>query len=124
MEEIDWEPQTDASPISYGFSYDGAHFLILDSQGYLSVMAAHTHDDHVHWELENRIDISEQDIASMPDDVNFSMAVSQSANAVYVADPIASHIVIIDIEAAEITSEVELDFVPVSLGWLGIAEAN
>lgn len=121
MEEIDWEPETDATPVSYGFSYDGVHFLILDSQGYLSVMAAHDHDDHMHWELEARVDISDEDISTMPDGLNFSMTVSQSAGTVYVADPIASHIVIVDIESAAVTGEIEPGFVPASLSWLGIA---
>ena len=84
-------------------------------------MAAHAHDDHMHWELEARVDISDADISTMPDGLNFSMTVSQSAGTVYVADPIASHIVIVDIESAAVTGEIEPGFVPASLSWLGIA---
>lgn len=124
MEAIDWEPETDAHPVSYGFSYDGEHFLILDDMGYLSVLSAHTHDDHTEWELEERFDISDEDLEMMPDDASFSMTLSQNAAIVYVADPIAQHVLVIDLESGETTGDIELDFVPADVTWLGIAEEH
>lgn len=124
MEEIDWQPQDGASALSYRFSFDGEHFLILDNLGFVSVLSAHEHDGEAHWELETRIDISDQDVSAMPDGSGFTMTVSQNAAQVYVADPIASHIVIVDLESASITGELELDFVPAAVSWLGIAESH
>ena len=124
MEVVDWEPETDAHPVAYGFSYDGEHFLILDDLGFLSVLSAHAHDDHVEWELEDRLDISDQDLSSMPEGASFKMSISQHAAVVYVSDPIAQHILVIDLETGETTGDIELDFVPASISWLGIAEAH
>jgi len=124
MEAIDWEPETNAHPVSYGFSFDGEHFLILDDLGYLSVLSAHEHDDHAHWELEERLDISDADLSLMPEGGAFSMTIAQNAAVVYVADPIAQHVLVINLESGETTGDIELDFVPSAVTWLGIAEAH
>ncbi|MEG3765419.1 5-methyltetrahydrofolate--homocysteine methyltransferase [Alteromonas sp. 14N.309.X.WAT.G.H12] len=124
MEVVDWEPQTDATPVSYGFSFDGEHFLILDDQGYLSILTAHLHDDHEHWEVTARVDISDEDLTTMPEGVSFSMAISQNAHTVYVADPIAGHVLTVDLDDAEVTSDIELTVTPAAISWLGIAEEH
>ncbi len=129
MEEIEWhqhdgETATETSPVAYGFSYEGDHFLILDNQGMLTVLAAHQHGDHTHWEIEGEIDISEQDIANMPEGLTFSMTIAQNGNTVYVADPIARHVVQVDIESQSITGDYDLDIAASSIAWLGIAEEH
>ncbi|NVK56781.1 MAG: 5-methyltetrahydrofolate--homocysteine methyltransferase [Alteromonadaceae bacterium] len=124
MEVINWEPETDAHPVSYGFSYDGEYFLILDDKGHLTVLSAEAHDDHEHWELTSRIHFSEEDLNSMPDNAGFSMSVAQNAPLVYITDPIAQHVLIIDLEHGETEGDIELDFVPSAITWLGIAEAH
>ncbi|MBU2978138.1 5-methyltetrahydrofolate--homocysteine methyltransferase [Alteromonas sp. C1M14] len=124
MEAVDWEPETDATPVSYGFSYDGEHFLILDDQGYLSVLTAHAHDDHDHWELTSRVDISDEDLSFMPEGVSFSMAISQNGHFAYVADPIAGHVLTIDLDDAEVIGDIELGITPAAISWLGIPEAH
>lgn len=120
MEVIDWQPADNASPVAYSFSYDGAHFVILDNQGYLTLLAAEQHDGHTHLEFEGRLDISELDVTTMPDGASFAMTVSKNDNHVYVSDPMAQHILQIDIETMSIEGDMELDFVPASLVWLGI----
>ncbi|KMT65806.1 hypothetical protein [Catenovulum maritimum] len=124
MENIDWQALDNAQPISYHFSSDGEHFLILDNLGYLTLLSAHQEGGHSHWEFETRIDISEEDVASMPDGMSFSMTLSQNSHLAFVADPIAQHIVQVDLESAQITAEIELNFTPASLTWLGIAETE
>lgn len=124
MEEIDWEPVTDAHPTSYTFSADGEHFLILDNQGYLTLLSAHDHDGEHHWEFEKQIDISEQDVADMPDGMSFKMTISQNADLVYVSDPITKHIFTIDLDSQKIESEIKLDYAPSYVTWLGIKEEH
>ncbi|MCU4677000.1 5-methyltetrahydrofolate--homocysteine methyltransferase [Catenovulum sp. 2E275] len=124
METIDWQPQTSAQPLAYSFTADGEHFLILDNQGYLTLLSEHTHDDHSHWEFDSRIDISEQDIANMPEGLSFSMTISQNDHIVYIADPIAQHILQINLESGETTGEIELNFAPKAISWLGIAASE
>ena len=122
MELLEWQPE--ASPIAYAFSNEGEHFLVLDSQGYLNILSAHEHDGHVHWELEEQLDISEQDVSTMPQGMSFSMTIAQNGPYVYVADPIAQHILQIHLEDMEIEGDIELDFAPSAITWLGVAEEH
>jgi hypothetical protein len=122
MEELDWQPQTDATPISYAFTYDGEHALILDDMGYLTVLSAHLHDGVNEFEFEGRIDISDEDLSMMPDGQSLSMTVSKNEGFAFVSDPMAQHVLMVHIEDMEIEGDFELNFVPASLTWLGIAE--
>ena len=122
MEELEWQPADGTTAVAYSFSAHGEHFLILDSLGFLNVFSAHDHDGEMHWELAGQVDITEQDVATMPDGMSFSMAVAQNSEFAYVADPIAQHIVQVHLEDLEIESEVELTFAPSAITWLGIAE--
>jgi hypothetical protein len=58
----------------------------------------------------------------MPEGMNFSMTVAQNGDYVYVADPIAQHILQIDLEEMSITIDYEIGFSDKALTWLGIAE--
>ena len=78
----------------------------------------------MHWELHERLDITEQDVSTMPEGLSFSMTVAQNGHYVYISDPIAQHILQIDLETLTITGDIELDFAPDSITWLGIAEAE
>lgn len=120
MELIDWENTADASPVSYAFSNNGEHFLILDDEGFLTTLHGHIEGDHVHWEVASRLDITEEDVAAMPEGASFSMTVAQNGHYVFVADPIAQHVLTVDLEEAAIEGDMELEFVPSSLVWLGI----
>ncbi|MDO6427703.1 5-methyltetrahydrofolate--homocysteine methyltransferase [Thalassotalea sp. 1_MG-2023] len=122
METIDWQPMADASPVSYAFAFGGEHFLILDNQGYLTVLSQHSHDGHMEWEFEGRIDISEEDVSTMPDNMSFTLTVAQNDHFAYVGDPIAKHILQVHIEDMEIEGDIELNFAPANISWLGIVE--
>ncbi|WP_289028296.1 5-methyltetrahydrofolate--homocysteine methyltransferase [uncultured Paraglaciecola sp.] len=122
MEVLEWQPETDAAPISYGFAYEGEHFLILDELGFLNVLSGHDHDGEIEWELETSINISDEDLSNTPEGMSFSFATAQNGHYVYVSDPIAQHILQIDLESMTITDDIEVDFSPASLTWLGIAE--
>lgn len=122
MEILDWQGMENASPVSYAFTYDGAHFVILDNQGYLTRLAVEKSDGHTHLEYEGRLDITELDVTTMPEGTSLGMTVSHNDNHVYVSDPMAQHILQIDIETLNIEGDIELDFTPKSMVWLGIAE--
>jgi hypothetical protein len=122
MEELEWQLADGASAISYSFSAHGEHFLILDSLGFLNVLEAHEHDGEMHWELAGQVDITEEDITTMPEGMKFTMTVAQNGQFAYVADPIAQHVVQVHLEDLEIESEVELTFAPSAITWLGIAQ--
>lgn len=122
MELIDWQPQDGASPVSYAFTYDGEHALILDDLGFLSILSVHIHDGINEFEFEGRVDISDQDLTLMPEGQSFKMTVAQNGGYAFISDPIAQHVLMVHIEDMEIEGDFELDFVPANLIWLGIAE--
>lgn len=120
MELLEWQPE--ASPVAYAFSHGGEQFLVLDSAGFLNILSGHEHDGHMHWELETQLDITEEDVANMPEGMNFSLTVAQNGHYAYVSDPIAQHVLQIHLEDMEIEGDIELDFAPSKITWLGIAE--
>ena len=122
MEEFEWQLADGASAVSYSFSANGEHFLVLDSLGFLNVLEAHAHDDHIHWELAGQVDITQEDVTTMPEGMKFSMTVAQNGQFAYVADPIAQHVVQVHLEDLEIEGELKLTFPPAAITWLGIAE--
>ncbi|MBU2872173.1 5-methyltetrahydrofolate--homocysteine methyltransferase [Colwellia sp. E2M01] len=122
MEKLEWQLADGVSAVSYSFSHEAEYFLVLDDAGYLNVLSAHDHDGEAHWELEGSIDISEEDLSTMPDGLSFSMTVAQNSDFVFIADPIAKHILQIGLADMSIEGDIETSFVPKSLVWLGIAE--
>jgi hypothetical protein len=95
---------------------------VLDSAGYLNILNSHSHDGEAHWELVTSIDISEEDISTMPEGMSFSMTAAQNGDHVYVADPIAKHILQIDLATMTIEDDIEIGFSASAITWLGIAE--
>jgi len=124
MEAIDWQPMEGAAATSYAFAYEGEHFLILDNLGYLTILHQHEHDGHKEWEFAGRVDISEEDVSTMPEGMSFSMTVTQNDHFAYVADPIAKHVVQVHLEDMEIEGDIELTFAPANITWLGIAKES
>lgn len=68
------------------------------------------------------MDISKEDLSSMPEGALFSKTVAQNGH--YVPDPIAQHVLQIDLETMTIEGDMEIDFTPASLVWLSIAEVE
>lgn len=122
MEPLDWQPQEGAKATSYSFAYEAEQFLILDSLGFLTILTPHEHDGEMEWEFAGRVDISESDVALLEEGQSFKMTVSQNDHFAYVSDPITNHVLKVHLVDMEVEDELELDFVPDSITWLGIAE--
>ncbi|WP_159822314.1 5-methyltetrahydrofolate--homocysteine methyltransferase [Colwellia sp. 20A7] len=122
MEKLEWQLAEGVSAVSYAFSHEAEYFLVLDSAGYLNILNSHSHDGEAHWELATSIDISEEDISTMPEGMSFSMTAAQNGDHVYVADPIAKHILQIDLATMTIEDDIEIGFSASAITWLGIAE--
>jgi hypothetical protein len=124
IEWVDWQPVANAKPIARDFAFAAEQFVILDDQGYLTLIEPHQEGGDIHWEYGARLDITDEDVSLMPDGMKFSMTLAQNGHTVYIADPIAQHIVEVDLDLLQITAEIELDYAPAMITWLGIATAH
>lgn len=124
IELIDWQPVENAQVVARGFSFEAEQFVILDSQGYLTVLEPHEHDGHTQWEFGVRLDVTDEDVANLSEGTQFTLAFSQNGHIAYVTDPIAQHVVIVDLESMDIDGEIALGFIPKSIAWLGIKEMH
>lgn len=124
VELIDWHAMADARPVARDFAFEAEQFIILDDQGYLTVLEPHLDGDHTHWEYGTRLDITDADVSTMPEGANFSMTFAQNAHTAYIADPIEKHVLTVDLELMQGIGELELDYAPAMITWLGIAEVH
>ncbi|HEY7773977.1 MAG TPA: 5-methyltetrahydrofolate--homocysteine methyltransferase [Marinagarivorans sp.] len=121
MTLIENMPELQASVVARGFSYEAEQFVILDGLGQLTLLEPHNHDGHTHWAYEGAsYAITEADVSAMPEGMTFSMALAQNDHTVYVADPMAQHVLIIDLELLQEVGDIELDYAPAKISWLGI----
>lgn len=104
-----------ATAIAYNFAEDGEFFVILDNQGKLTIL--NTAD----WSVKGRVQAITSNITALPAGSKFELALTPSHHA-YVSDPIANQIKQIDLDEAEVTDTIQLDFVPNKITWLGVAE--
>lgn len=100
---------------SYGFADDGEFFVILDNQGKLTILNS---DD---WSLKARVQAITSNVTALPSGSKFELALTPGHH-VYVSDPIANQVKQIHLDEAEVSTTIQLDFVPNKLTWLGIAE--
>lgn len=121
---IDWQPMANAKPVARDFAFEAEQFVILDDQGYLTLIESHQEDGHTHWEYGARLDITEADVSLMPEGTKFSMTLAQNGHTVYIADPISQHIVVVDLDMLGVTNEIELDYAPAMITWLGIVDEH
>lgn len=124
MALIDWQPMANAAPVARMFDRDAEKFLILDSQGYLTVIEPHEDGASTHWEFSARLDITEADVANMPNGMKFSLVVSQVNRTAYVGNPLAQQVLVIDLDTLAEIEQIELNYPPAMIQWLGIAEQH
>lgn len=122
MSAFEWQPAVGQTPVAYSFANDGTQFLVLDDQAQLTVLSAHAHGDHLHWEEAGTLQLNDGDLSAMPEGGKFALTVAQDGHYAYVADPIAKHVLKIDLETVAVVGDIELDTVPAGITWLGIAE--
>jgi len=121
MELIDWQPVENAKPVAQDFAFEAEMFVILDDQGYLTVIDPHVEGDHTHWEYGERLDITDADVAMMPEGMNFAISFAENGHTAFVADPIEQHVRIIDLDLLQVSEDIELVFSPAMVTWLGVA---
>lgn len=101
--------------VAYDFADDGEFFVILDNQGKLTILST------VDWSVIGQVQAITSNLAALTVGSKFELALTPGHLA-YVSDPIANQIKQIDLDEAEVTNTIQLDFVPNKITWLGVAE--
>ncbi|MBQ4834983.1 hypothetical protein [Pseudoalteromonas luteoviolacea] len=124
IEKIEWTITKDHSIAGGDFNYDGSHAAVLDSAGVLTIFEQHAEGDEHHWEVAHTVKVHDHELTALPENVTFRLAFSGAENIVYVTDSDAKHVLGYDLETAEVKVEIELDFTPDRLVWLGIEKGG
>ncbi|MDP5149516.1 5-methyltetrahydrofolate--homocysteine methyltransferase [Rheinheimera baltica] len=130
MELVDWQSSEEAGVIGYGFADKGEKFVLLDNQGYLTILHYHGHEhegaataaEEAAFEFAAKVQLTSADLSTMPTGSRFELAISASDDKAYVLNPIDSSLLTVDLKDAEVVTMKQLNFVPHKLVWLGIAE--
>uniref|UniRef100_A0A486XTZ4 5-methyltetrahydrofolate--homocysteine methyltransferase n=1 Tax=Rheinheimera sp. BAL341 TaxID=1708203 RepID=A0A486XTZ4_9GAMM len=128
MDLVDWQGTEGASIVGYGFADKGEKFVLLDNQGYVTILSYHGHEhdgaaEEPAFEFAAKVQLTSADVSTMPSGSRFEIAISASDDKVYVTNPIDSTLLTVDIADAEVVATKQLNFMPHKLVWLGIAEA-
>jgi hypothetical protein len=111
---VDWQNGTDLTQVAHALDARGERLLLLDSEGALHLLDAEDGFATLAV-IPQVVDASGQ---------GFVIAASHAAEQVFVSDPAQQRIAIIDLQQAEVDGHIELDFAPVGLTWLGVAETQ
>lgn len=123
MTQVDWQPAEGAAVVGAGFADDAHKFVVLDNQGYLTILDYHGHEhggDEAAFALATKVQLTTADVSTMPTGSRFELAIPAAGDKVYVTNPIDSSLLTIDLEDAAIVATKQLNFVPQKLVWLGI----
>ncbi len=122
ISDIDWQPVEEASPVSRHFSFEGDYFYILDSLGQVTVLEPQSIDGNTEWHFGLRISTSDAAGIGMPEGLHYSMTESQSDGHLYVYDPIAERIAVIEPSLFELTERWDVNYSASRILWLGIKD--
>lgn len=120
MTPINWVDRSIASApgaTAYDFADDGELFVILDNQGYITTI------DTNNWQVIDRFKVVASDFTNLATGTRYELALTPGHNA-YVSDPITKKIHEIDLDENTSTEILQLNFTPLKITWLGIAEPS
>lgn len=112
---IDANTSPTPSALGYGFAVGDELFVILDNQGWLTIL------DTSSWAIKHRIQVITSNLNALPSGSRFELALTPGHIA-YVSDPIANQIKQVNLAEAVINTSIQLNFIPHKFIWLGIAE--
>lgn len=117
MSKIDWQAPTGAGIVGYGFTAKAKHFVLLDNQGYLTVLnysgSAFT--------LAGKVQVA-SGLSAMPSGSSLQLTLAGSEYRAYVSNPVNNSVVAVDLAKLQVTSTLQLNYTPHKLTWLGIPQ--
>lgn len=105
------------SATAYDFADEGELFVILDNQGYITTI------DTNNWQVIDRFKVVSSDFTNLVTGTRYELALTQGHKA-YVSDPITNKIHEVDLDENTATEILQLNFTPLKITWLGIAEPS
>jgi hypothetical protein len=105
------------SATAYDFADEGELFVILDNQGYITTI------DTNNWQVIDRFKVVTSDFTNLATGTRYELALTPGHNA-YVSDPINNKIYEVDLDENTATEILQLNFTPLKITWLGIAEPS
>ncbi|MFC0049350.1 YncE family protein [Rheinheimera tilapiae] len=116
INKIDWQAPANAAIVGYGFTAKAKHFVLLDNQGYLTVLnysgSAFT--------LAGKVQVA-TGLSAMPAGSSLQLTLAGSEYRAYVSNPVNKAVVAVDLAKLQVTSTLQLNYTPHKLTWLGIA---
>lgn len=101
----------------YDFADKGELFVILDNQGYITTINTNN------WQVVDRFKAVASDFINLVSGTRYELAVTPGHRA-YVSDPITNQVHEIDLNQGKVTDKLQLNFTPLKITWLGIAEPS
>ncbi|WP_337879753.1 5-methyltetrahydrofolate--homocysteine methyltransferase [Rheinheimera sp.] len=120
LDKIDWAVTTGATIAGYGFSASGEHFVLLDSAGYLSILHYNGHEAEPAFSLASKIQVA-TNLSAIPTGSALQLSLSAGAEQAFVLNPASKTLQTVELESAQISTTLELDYTPHKLVWLGVA---
>lgn len=111
-ETFDWKDGAEVNRRQHAFDAHGEHLLILDSAGALHMLEVHEGE----LEAKGRVDVL------TGNDTAARITTSAAGDLAFVTDSAGKAVVVVDLEDLEVVDHVDLDFAPVGIAWLGVAE--
>lgn len=112
---INTDATTAPTALAYGFADEGELFVILDNQGWLTLLNTNN------WTVSTRIQAITSNLSALPTGARFELALTPG-HIIYVSDPIANQIKHIDLDEAKVSGSLQLDATPSKIVWVGIEE--
>lgn len=105
------------SATAYDFADEGELFVILDNQGYITALNTDN------WQVNYRVKAVTSDFTNLATGTRYELALTPGHTA-YVSDPITKKIHEIHLDDGDVTESLQLNFTPLKMTWLGIAEPS
>lgn len=115
LSKIDWQAPTGAAIVGYGFTAKAKHFVVLDNQGYVTVL----NYNGSAFTLAGKVQVA-TGLSAMPAGSNLQLSLAGSEYRAYVSNPVSKSIAAVDLAKLQLTSTLQLNYTPHKLTWLGI----
>lgn len=98
----------------------------MDNRGQLTVFHYHGRVQNTvgAFEFATKLALTAANLTNLPAGAQFQLAISAADDKVYVTDPIARHLITVDLQSSTVVNRTQLNFIPHKITWVGIPEPS